>query len=129
MNDKVVLDASALLALIQKENGADVIRPLLKRAVMSTVNVTEVLTTLQRVEIQPKDAIISICDFMLELIPFDIEQAQCAAELQPYVRHKGLSLGDRACIALGQKLQAPIYTADKIWGELQLDNTTINVIR
>ena len=129
MTDKVVLDASALLALIQNETGADVIRPLLKRSVMSTINVAEVLTALQRVEIQPKDAIVSIRDVILGIIPFDVEQAQCAAELQPYVRHKGLSLGDRACIALGQKLQAPIYTADKIWGELQLDNITINIIR
>jgi len=129
MNNKVVLDASALLALIQNEKGADVVKPLLKRAVMSTINVTEVLAALQRVEIQPKDAIVSISDVIQELIPFDVEQAQCVAELQPYVRHKGLSLGDRACIALGLKLQAPIYTADKIWGELQLDNITINIIR
>ena len=129
MSDKVVLDASALLALIQNEKGADVVKPLLKRAVMSTINVTEVLAALQRVEIQPKDAIVSISDVIQELIPFDVEQAQCVAELQPYVRHKGLSLGDRACIALGQKLQAPIYTADKIWGELQLDNITIIIIR
>jgi len=129
MNNKVVLDASALLALIQNEKGADVVKPLLKRAVMSTINVTEVLAALQRVEIQPKDAIVSISDVIQELIPFDVEQAQCVAELQPYVRHKGLSLGDRACIALGLKLQAPIYTADKIWGELQLDNISINIIR
>jgi PIN domain nuclease of toxin-antitoxin system len=129
MSDKIVLDASALLALIQNEKGADVVNPLLKRAVMSTINVAEVLTALQRVEIQPKDAIVSICDIIQGIIPFDIEQAQCTAELQPYVRHKGLSLGDRACLALGQKLQAPIYTADKIWSELQLNNITINIIR
>jgi PIN domain nuclease of toxin-antitoxin system len=129
MSGKIVLDASALLALIQNETGADVIRPLLKRAVMSTVNIAEVLTALQRVEIQPKEAITFICDVIQGIVPFDVEQAQCAAELQPYVRHKGSSLGDRACIALGQKLQAPVYTADKIWGELQLDNITINIIR
>ena len=129
MIDKVVLDASALLALIQNEKGADVIRPLLKRSVMSTINVAEALTALQRVEIQPKDAIVSIRDVIQGIIPFDAEQAQCAAELQPYVRHKGLSLGDRACLALGQRLQASVYTADKIWGELHLDNITIHVIR
>ena len=129
MNDKVVLDASALLALIQNENGADVVRPLLKKAVMSTINVAEVLTALQRVEVHPQDAITSIRDIILAIVPFDLEQAQSAAELHPHVRHKGLSLGDRACIALGQKLKLPIYTADKIWGELQLDNITINVIR
>ncbi len=129
MSDKVVLDASALLALIQNEKGADVIKPLLKRAIMSTINIAEVLTALQRIEIQPKDAIVSIGDVIQSIMPFDVEQAQRVAELQPYVRHKGLSLGGRACIALGQKLQAPIYTADKIWGELQLNNITINIIR
>lgn len=129
MNNKVVLDASTLLALIQNEKGADVIKPLLKRAVMSTINVAEVLTTLQRVDIVPKEAIIFVTDIVQEIVSFDIEQAQCVAELQPYVRHKGLSLGDRACLALGQKLKAPIFTADKIWGELQIDNITINLIR
>jgi len=129
MSDKAVLDASALLALIQNEKGADVVRPLLKISVMSTVNVAEVLTALQRVEIYPNDATVSLGDIIQTIIPFDLEQAQCAAELQPYVRHKGLSLGDRACIALGKKLQTPIYTADKIWGELNLENATIKLIR
>ena len=48
---------------------------------MSTINVAEVLTASQRVEIQSKDAIISVCDVIQEVIPFDVEQAQCAAEL------------------------------------------------
>ncbi|MCE3231439.1 MAG: hypothetical protein K0R52_1367 [Alphaproteobacteria bacterium] len=96
---------------------------------MSAVNVSEVLTALQRVEMLPKDALASVGDVIQCIMPFDIEQAQYAAELQPYVRHKGLSLGDRACIALGKKLQAPIYTADKIWGELQLDPIVITLIR
>ena len=130
MNNTVVLDASALLALIQNEKGADVIKPLLKGAVMSTVNVAEVLTILQqRVDMLPKDAVKSVIDIIQEIVLFDIEQAQCVAESQPYVRHKGLSLGDRACLALGQKLKAPIYTADKIWGELKIENITINLIR
>lgn len=129
MNNKVVLDASALLALIQNEKGADVIKPLLKGAIMSTINVAEVLTTLQRVDILPKEAIAFITDIVQEIVSFDIEQAQYVAELQPYVRYKGLSLGDSACLALGQKLQVPIYTAYKIWSELQLGNITINQIR
>jgi PIN domain nuclease of toxin-antitoxin system len=128
MSNKVVLDASALLALIQNEKGADVIKPLLKRAIMSTINVAEVLTALQRVDILPKEAIVLITDIIQEIVSFDLEQSQCVAELQPYVSHKGLSLGDRACLALGQKRQAPIYTADRIWGELQIDNITIKLI-
>lgn len=129
MNNNVVLDASALLALIQNETGADIVKPLLKRAVMSTINVSEVLTALQRVNVLPKEAIVSISDIIPTIVPFDVEQAQYVAELQPHVQHKGLSLGDRACIALGQKLQVPIYTADRIWGELELDNIAIKLIR
>ena len=129
MNKKVVLDASALLALIQEEKGADVIRPLLRSAVMSAVNIAETLTALQRVHITPQEAVVSVSDIIETIVPFDLEQAQYVAELQPHVQHKGLSLGDRACIALGLKLQAPIYTADKIWGQLQLSKADIKIIR
>jgi len=48
MNNNIVLDASALLALIQEEQGAEVIKPLLKFSIMSTVNIAECLTALQR---------------------------------------------------------------------------------
>ncbi|MBI1954654.1 MAG: type II toxin-antitoxin system VapC family toxin [Proteobacteria bacterium] len=129
MNNKVVLDASALLALIQNERGADVVKPLLRLAMMSTINIAEVLTTLQRVNILPKEALPSLSDIIQTIVPFDIEQAQYVAELQPYVQHKGLSLGDRACLALGMKWQVPIYTADKIWGDLQLNKVDIKLIR
>ena len=129
MSNNVILDASALLALIHQEEGADVVRHLLKKAVMSTVNISEVLTVLQRTNIIPKEALISITDFIQAIIPFDIEQAQLTAELIPLTKSKGLSLGDRACIALGQKLQLPIYTADKIWKDIQLENVDIKIIR
>lgn len=129
MSNNVILDASALLALIHQEEGADIVKPLLKKAIMSTVNVSEVFTALQRADILPKEALTSISDFIQTIIPFDIEQAQLVAELYPFTKSKGLSLGDRACIALGQKLQLPIYTADKIWKELQLDNIDIRLIR
>jgi ribonuclease VapC len=129
MSGKVVLDASALLALIQNEKGADVVKPLLNKSVMSTINVAEALAVLQRVDITPKDALVSIREMIPELIPFDAIQAQCVAELQPYVKHKGLSLGDRVCLSLGQKLKAPVYTADQVWAELQLTDITINLIR
>jgi ribonuclease VapC len=129
MNKKVVLDASALLALIQGEKGAEVIQPLLKQAVMSTINIAETLTALQRVQIIPQEALGLIIAMIETIIPFDLEQAQCVAELQPRVSHKGLSLGDRACIALGIKMHLPIYTADKAWEHLSLDNADIKIIR
>lgn len=129
MNENIVLDASALLALIQNEAGADVVRPLLKKAIMSAINVAEVLTALLKVDIFPEDAAIAVSDIIHKIVPFDLEQARHTSELYPYVKHKGLSLGDRACIGLGQKLQLPVYTADKIWAELKLENVEICLIR
>jgi len=130
MNNNVVLDASALLALIQNEQRAEIIKPLLNVTVMSTVNVAESLTVLQqRANISPQEALSLINDIVNMIVPFDLEQAQCVAELQSHVQHKGLSLGDRACISLGIKLQAPIYTADKVWSELNLTGAEIKLIR
>jgi PIN domain nuclease of toxin-antitoxin system len=126
---RVVLDASALLALVQEEKGAEIIRSLLKSSVMSAVNVAESLTVLQRIGIAPEEAIISISDMITTIIPFDLDQARFVAELDDQGQHKGLSLGDRACIYLGIKLQIPIYTADKIWARLQLDAADIRLIR
>lgn len=129
MKNKVVLDASALLALIQQEQGAETVKPLLKSAVMSAVNVAECLTALHRADILTEEALSLITDIISIIVPFDVTQAACVAELQSKVKHKGLSLGDRACVALGIQLQVPIYTADRIWAELALDNVEIRLIR
>lgn len=127
--NNIVLDASALLALIQNERGGEIIKPLLSYTVMSTVNITEVLTALKRTNIDTAETLTLITDFIAVIIPFDLEQAKYAAELQAYTRHKGLSLGDRACIALGVKLNTTIYTADKIWAELKIKDANIKLIR
>ena len=118
MSEKAILDASALLALIQKERGSEVIKPLLKYSVMSTVNVAETLTFLQKVDITPTEGVDSISLLINEIVDFDVDQAREVAELYPKVKHKGLSLGDRACLALGIKYKAPIYTADKAWKDI-----------
>ena len=68
-------------------------------------------------------------DIISSIIPFDLDQAAEVARLNKLVKHKGLSLGDRACLALGIKLQAPIYTADKVWSELDIDKADIKLIR
>ena len=128
-NNKVILDASALLALLQQESGASVVEPLLKNAIMSTVNVAETLITLQKIDILPEEAIALITDIIPEIVIFDLVQAQMVAELHNKVLFKGLSLGDKACIVLGKKLKIPIYTADKIWSELKLQDVKINIIR
>ncbi|MCZ6886493.1 MAG: type II toxin-antitoxin system VapC family toxin [Rickettsia endosymbiont of Ixodes persulcatus] len=127
--NNIVLDTSALLALIQNERGSEIIKPLLSYSVMSTVNITEVLTALKRTNIDTAEILTLITDFIAIIVPFDLEQAKYAAELQAYTQYKGLSLGDRACIALGVKLNTTIYTADKIWAELKIKDANIKLIR
>lgn len=129
MNNRVVLDASALLALIQEERGAEIIKPLLKSSIMSVINVTETLSVLQKTNIPPQEGLALIADIVSTIVSFDLEQAEEVARLHPLVKTQGLSLADRACITLGMKLQLPIYTADKVWSNLQLDNANIKLIR
>ena len=127
--NSVILDASALLALVQEEAGAEIIKPLLKFSIMSVVNVAETLSVLQRTNISPGEGLALISDIVTTIVPFDLEQVEQVAKLHHLVKAKGLSLADRVCIALGIKLQIPIYTADRIWSELQLDNADIKLIR
>jgi PIN domain nuclease of toxin-antitoxin system len=128
-NNNIILDASALLALIQNEPGTEIIKPLLKISVMSAVNITETLSVLQRVNITPKEGLTLITNIITTIIPFDLELAELAANIHPLTKSKGLSLADRACIALGIKLQIPIYTTDKIWAEITINNANIILIR
>lgn len=127
--NKVILDASALLALVKEETGADQVEKILGSIVMSCVNVSEVATILFNKEMSIQDFKDSILPLISTIVPFNQEQALITASLQKKTKFKGLSLGDRACIALGIHLQAPIYTADKIWADLALEHADIRLIR
>jgi ribonuclease VapC len=129
MNNNVVLDSSALLALLQQESGSNIVEPLLSTASISSVNAAEVLTVMTRINMPSEEAQLSIHDMVKAVVPFDLGQAQKVADLYFCTKERGLSLGDRACIALGIKLKAPIYTADKIWMQLSIDDADIRVIR
>lgn len=63
------------------------------------------------------------------IVPFNEEQAFYTAELRKHTQSQGLSLGDRACIALGMKMKLPVYTANKTWQDLQLDDLEVKLIR
>ena len=126
---KVVLDASALLALIKNESGAKLIEGLLGNIIMSSVNVTEVAGILLDSDMSIEEAQEAIEPFIDSIVSFDFEHSMACAALKKATKHLGLSLGDRACIALGIKLRLPIYSADKIWQELKLENAEIRLIR
>ncbi len=126
---RVVLDASAILAVINAEPGAEKLTPeLLQEAVCSTVNLAEVQAKLVTRGWPPDDAWEDATSPIREAAPFTEEQAKIAGSLVAVTRQLGLSLGDRACLALGLSLRAPIYTAEKVWSKLKL-GSRVHVIR
>lgn len=129
MNKHIVLDASALLALLKNEPGADIVESLLGNIIMSSLNVSEVAAVLLDSDMTIKECQDSMLPFISTIIHFDEEFAFLTADLKKRTKAYGLSLGDRACLALGQKMQLPVYTADKIWGKVQLENVEIILIR
>ena len=126
---KVILDASALLALLKNEPGADKVEPLLGQIVMSSINVSETASILLESEMNSQEVQECLLPLISEIVSFDAEQAFLAAELRKHTKNQGLSLGDRACISLGMKMNLPVYTADRVWQNLQLNNLEIKLIR
>ena len=126
---RVVLDASAVLVLLNREPGADRLTPeILRDAICSTVNLAEVLTKLISAGGNPVEAWEDTLSCVREAIPFTEEQAQLSGGLVAQTRSLGLSLGDRACLSLGILLKAPIYTAAKSWKNLKL-GVPLHVLR
>lgn len=126
---EIVLDASAVLALIHQEPGHEKLTPaLLARAVASAVNLAEVQSKLVSRGWASEEAWEDATSPLQEVVPFNQEHARIAGDLILQTRHLGLSLGDRSCLALGMVLKAPIYTADTKWKKLGL-GIRVQVIR
>lgn len=125
---KVVLDASAVLAVLLVERGAERVLAVLGNAVISAVNLSEVVAKLEDRGVASPTADRYIATANLTVIPFDEALATAAGRLRRDTRHRGLSFGDRACLALGAQLQATVVTADRTWAELDL-GIVIEVIR
>jgi PIN domain nuclease of toxin-antitoxin system len=110
-----VLDASALLALLQGERGAELIEPLLDRSAISAVNWSEVVQRLLRRGLALTELGPDLDALDLSVVSFDTRLAEAAAELAAVTRPAGLSLADRACLALARETGAPAFTADRLW--------------
>jgi ribonuclease VapC len=127
--NRIVLDASVLLAVLNREPGADKLTPqLLNVATSSTVNLAEVQSKLVNRGLSPQEAWEATLSPIREPTAFTAEHAMTAGNLIVETRALGLSLGDRACLTLGLALSAPVYTADKSWKSLKL-GLRIHVIR
>lgn len=125
--NKVILDSSAFLALINNETGKDVVEPLLHHAIMSSVNVSEVVSELNTKLSIPESQIQKILSLINEIYPFDKPLAVSTGLLKQNHLHLGLSLGDRACLALASHLSLPVYTANKIWSKLDTGITIYQI--
>ena len=127
--NRIVLDASAILAVINGEPGAEKLTSdLLARAVGSAVNLAEVQTKLVSRGWTSNEAWEDATSPVRHVLPFDEHQARIAGDLAMQTQALGLSLGDRACLALGAALKAPVYTADQTWKKVKV-SVRIHVIR
>ena len=125
----IVHDASAILAVIIGEPGQETLTPrLLADAVISTVNLAEVQGKLQSLGWTSDEAWEDATGLLREVVHFNEDQARTAGDLLAQTRQLGLSLGDRSCLALGIALQAPVYTAEKVWQKVKV-GIPIHVIR
>ena len=116
----VVLDASALLAYLQDEPGAERVRAALANAVISTVNWAEVVGKARDEGVDTRGLREDLASLGLAFEPLSAVQAEIAGQLKERTRRCGLSLGDRACLALGSDRGEPVYTADGVWKQLDL---------
>lgn len=119
---KAVLDASALLALLLREPGAELVSEVVHRATVSAVNYSEVLKKV----IERDGDVVKMSQLLdrqsLHIVAFDRERAVAAATILPHTQSRGLSFADRACLATGLEFGLPVYTSEK-----RISETTLNV--
>ena len=116
-----VLDASALLAFLLDEAGAEEVEPYLSAGLISSVNYTETLTRVIDNGKPLADAIADIRRLEVKIVPHDAEVAAIAASLRTVAKPLGLSLADRCCLALAISRRLPVLTGDRKWQNAGLD--------
>jgi ribonuclease VapC len=126
--DAVVLDASVILAMLFNERGSEAVMLLLQRSAVSMVNLAEVHAQLVGRGAEPDSTWSQLLELGCELCAFDEEQARIAGGLAHISKRFGLSLGDRACLALAIARKATVYTTDVAWKRLEL-GIEVEVIR
>lgn len=114
-----VLDASAVLALLNQEPGSSrVVAAVADGASISAVNLSEVVAKLVEYGMPIADVRTALDSLSLDVQVFDVDLAYAGGLLRPSTRAAGLSLGDRACLALAERLSCPALTADRAWRNL-----------
>jgi ribonuclease VapC len=125
----IVFDASAILALLRDEPGADVVAQYIGDGLISAVNLQEVIKGLLRREV-PIDAALAMLDALhLDVRPHGRDDAVAAANLYPATKAFGSGLGDRTCMALAIAEGLPILTADREWAKIEIQGLTLLLAR
>ncbi len=114
------MDASALIAMVRGERGADVVEEYLESAqcVISSVNLAEVGSKLIDLGLPQSELPRALKQFNVDIVDFGFELSLQTSQLRDGTKAHGLSLGDRACLALALQFGAPAVTADSAWQRL-----------
>ena len=132
MSKPVVLDTSAVLAMLNEEPGAERVQAALTQAVIGTVNLAEVVTKLRGDGLSEAEVEEVVGLFNFDIRPLTAAQAVAVGHLRPATRAFGLSLGARACLVLAAELGATALAADRDWAKLDADvlgTATVELIR
>ena len=124
----IALDASALLAVVFDEPGSELVAPVADQSLISAVNLSEAIQKMIDRGWTEEEVRQTLYHFRLSVVSFDEDAAHRAGFLRIATRHRGLSLGDRACLALAIVDGARVLTADRAWAGLKL-GVEIEVIR
>ncbi len=126
---EAVLDASAVLAMLQSEPGGEIVEQLLARGpcAISAVNISEVAAKLLERGVPDEVVMEAIASLHLEVHQFESEDAMATARLRAVTRTLGLSLGDRACLALARRLDLDALTTDRRWSDLSIGVSVVVV--
>jgi PIN domain nuclease of toxin-antitoxin system len=127
MSNKIVLDASALLCLLNDEPGADRVAEVLTRSLIGAANLAEVVSKLRERGLSLIEVREALGGLHLDVRPLSTAQAMMIGDLRPATRPLGLSLGDRACLALAIELEAEIYTTDVALTKADVAITATNI--
>jgi ribonuclease VapC len=118
--NRVVLDASAFLAFVNNETGAAAVAASISNCQMSSVNAAEIIGVLVRSGVPREHAATHVRRSGLRVESFDLAQAEDAGAMTSATAGLGLSLGDRACLALALRDRLEVLTADSAWAKLKL---------
>jgi PIN domain nuclease of toxin-antitoxin system len=116
----IVLDSSVILAHLNGEPGAERAVDFFGDALISAVNLAEVVSKLVERGASLSLVRAALSRYGLQVAAFDEELAERTGALRPQTKAFGLSLGDRACLALAQRSALPVLTTDRTWKDLNL---------